>query len=307
MSAKILPDFALMAPQVSDLIEVEHLPADFVAVVERWYLPIAARIAQAQSQQAGTLLVSISGAQGSGKSTLTAFLKLLLKAAWQLDAVDISLDDFYLTHTERQQLALAKHPLLATRGVPGTHDLALATAVFAELRQCSVSQPCQVPRFDKSVDDRRPAADWTVVDHGVDVILFEGWCNNAPVATAESLREPINRLETQEDPDGSWRHYVNACLGRYHQALFSQADLLVHIAIPSFDKVYEWRQLQEQKLAEKAEANAGVMDSVQLSRFIQHYERITRRCLEELPKTADIVLNLNAEHGVDGLLFRPPG
>ena len=307
MSAKILPDFALMAPQVSDLIEVEHLPADFVAVVERWYLPIAARIAQAQSQQAGTLLVSISGAQGSGKSTLTAFLKLLLKAAWQLDAVDISLDDFYLTHTERQQLALAKHPLLATRGVPGTHDLALATAVFAELRQCSVSRPCQVPRFDKSVDDRRPAADWTVVDHGVDVILFEGWCNNAPVATAESLREPINRLETQEDPDGSWRHYVNACLGRYHQALFSQADLLVHIAIPSFDKVYEWRQLQEQKLAEKAEANAGVMDSVQLSRFIQHYERITRRCLEELPKTADIVLNLNAEHGVDGLLFRPPG
>ena len=307
MSAKILPDFALMAPQVSDLIEVEHLPADFVAVVERWYLPIAARIAQAQSQQAGTLLVSISGAQGSGKSTLTAFLKLLLKAAWQLDAVDISLDDFYLTHTERQQLALAKHPLLATRGVPGTHDLALAAAVFAELRQCSVSRPCQVPRFDKSVDDRRPAADWTVVDHGVDVILFEGWCNNAPVATAESLREPINRLETQEDPDGSWRHYVNACLGRYHQALFSQADLLVHIAIPSFDKVYEWRQLQEQKLAEKAEANAGVMDSVQLSRFIQHYERITRRCLEELPKTADIVLNLNAEHGVDGLLFRPPG
>jgi D-glycerate 3-kinase len=146
-----------------------------------------------------------------------------------------------------------------------------------------------------------------VVDHSVDVILFEGWCNNAPVATAESLREPINRLETQEDPDGSWRHYVNACLGRYHQALFSQADLLVHIAIPSFDKVYEWRQLQEQKLAEKAEANAGVMDSVQLSRFIQHYERITRRCLEELPKTADIVLNLNAEHGVDGLLFRPPG
>ncbi len=307
MSAKILPDFALMAPQVSDLIEVEHLPADFVAVVERWYLPIAARIAQAQSQQAGTLLVSISGAQGSGKSTLTAFLKLLLKAAWQLDAVDISLDDFYLTHTERQQLALAKHPLLATRGVPGTHDLALATAVFAELRQCSVSRPCQVPRFDKSVDDRRPAADWTVVDHGVDVILFEGWCNNAPVATAESLREPINRLEAQEDPDGSWRHYVNACLGRYHQALFSQADLLVHIAIPSFDKVYEWRQLQEQKLAEKAEANAGVMDSVQLSRFIQHYERITRRCLEELPKTADIMLNLNAEHGVDGLLFRPPG
>ena len=100
---------------------------------------------------------------------------------------------------------------------------------------------------------------------------------------------------------------MNACLGRYHQALFSQADLLVHIAIPSFDKVYEWRQLQEQKLAEKAEANAGVMDSVQLSRFIQHYERITRRCLEELPKTADIVLNLNAEHGVDGLLFRPPG
>ena len=307
MSANILPDFASLAPQVKGLMEVEHLPADFVAVVERWYLPIAARIAQAQSQQTGTLLVSISGAQGSGKSTLTAFLKLLLKATWQLNAVDISLDDFYLTHAERQQLALVEHPLLATRGVPGTHDVTLATAVFEQLRQCSVAQPCQVPRFDKSVDDRRPAANWMVVDHRVDVILFEGWCNNAPVATADSLREPINRLEAQEDPDGSWRHYVNACLGRYHQVLFSQTDLLVYIAIPSFDKAYEWRQLQEQKLAEKVVASAGVMNSVQLSRFIQHYERITRRGLEELPKTADIVLNLNAEHGVDGLLFRPSG
>jgi len=307
MSAKLPPDFGLMAPQVKGLIAAENLPVDFVAVVERWYLPIAARIAQAQTQQAGTLLVSISGAQGSGKSTLTAFLKLLLKAAWQLNTADISLDDFYLTHAERQQLALAEHPLLATRGVPGTHDLALATAVFDQLRQCSASQPCQVPRFDKSVDDRRPAADWMLVDQRVDVILFEGWCNNAPVATADSLREPINRLEAQEDPNGSWRHYVNACLGRYHQALFSQTDLLVYIAIPSFDKVYEWRQLQEQKLAEKAAANTGVMDSVQLSRFIQHYERITRRCLEELPQTAVMVLNLNAEHGVDGLLLKPQG
>jgi len=111
MSAKLPPDFGLMAPQVKGLIAAENLPVDFVAVVERWYLPIAARIAQAQTQQAGTLLVSISGAQGSGKSTLTAFLKLLLKAAWQLNTADISLDDFYLTHAERQQLALAEHPL----------------------------------------------------------------------------------------------------------------------------------------------------------------------------------------------------
>jgi len=41
------------------------------------------------------------------------------------DGVEVlSLDDFYLGHAARLQLARDIHPLLATRGVPGTHDIA---------------------------------------------------------------------------------------------------------------------------------------------------------------------------------------
>ena len=37
----------------------------------------------------------------------------------------LSLDDLYLPKAERLRLARDVHPLLATRGVPGTHDVAL--------------------------------------------------------------------------------------------------------------------------------------------------------------------------------------
>ena len=305
MTVRAPLDFQSVRSKVSALIAAENLPPHFVSIVERWYVPIAARVADTHAQQDRPILVSVSCAQGSGKSTLTTLVRLLLKEIWQLNAVDVSLDDFYLTHAERQQLAQDVHPLLATRGVPGTHDLRLACEVLDRLHHCSASQPCKVPRFDKSMDDRQAKNNWTQIEHSVDVILFEGWCLHAPVAEVNSLADPINTLEQQEDPDGVWRRYVNTELARYHPLLFSQTDLLVYIAIPGFDQVYEWRQLQEQKLAERVGSrlnkSVGVMNSAQLSRFIQHYERITRRCLEVLPQTADLVLSLNATHGVEDL------
>ena len=69
-------------------------------------------------------MVGLTGPQGSGKSTLAAKLPPLLAARGLRSAV-LALDDLYLTHAERRRLAADIHPLLATRGVPGTHDVAL--------------------------------------------------------------------------------------------------------------------------------------------------------------------------------------
>ncbi|MFT4633738.1 MAG: D-glycerate 3-kinase [Candidatus Pseudothioglobus sp.] len=297
-------DFAALRPQLIARIKALQLPAGFIDIVEQWYWPMAQHIASQHQPMSGALLVSVNGAQGSGKTTLTSFLRLLLQAAWGLSTVDVSLDDFYLTRLERNSVAERVHPLLVTRGVPGTHDLNFASSTLAGLRHCSAQQPSIIPRFDKALDDRCAPQAWTRIAEPVDVILFEGWCNHAPLSTDADLSAPINTLEEREDSLGIWRHYVNEQLRRYHEQIFNQADLLIHLAIPGFEVVQGWRQLQEDKLAASIAGASRVMTAGQVQRFIQHYERITRDCLARLPALADVVLSINAEHNIDGLTIR---
>jgi len=79
-----------------------------------------------------TILVGLSGTQASGKSHTAARLAEQLGHEGIRVAVR-SLDDFYLTRAERQHLATSVHPLLKTRGVPGTHDFALIQETFGQL------------------------------------------------------------------------------------------------------------------------------------------------------------------------------
>ena len=70
-----------------------------------------------------TLLVGLAGGQGTGKTTISTLLKLVLIKYFKLQVFKISIDDFYKTRKERILLSKKKHPLLLTRGVPGTHDI----------------------------------------------------------------------------------------------------------------------------------------------------------------------------------------
>ena len=283
-------------------ITKRRLPADFYSTVERWYVPLAQHIHDCYRQQGQTLLISFNGAQGSGKSTLTAFLTLILDRQFDLFSVEISIDDFYLTRAERKKLAQQVHPLLATRGVPGTHDVALARETLSCLRHCNAQNPCHLPRFDKSVDDRVSPDGWIKINRPVKVILFEGWCNNAPVQSDEELEQPVNELERDEDGAGTWRSYANTQLALYHRELFDQADMKVLLEAPGFEKVYEWRGLQEKKLAQDTSGNhQGVMNEAQLKRFIQHYERITRHALKWLPQSSHVVITLDDNHAISAM------
>ncbi len=285
-------------------IQRQALPEQFMHSVEHWLLPIAGHLRTLHEEKGGMLLVSFNGSQGSGKSTLTRFLALLLKHQFGLNAIDISIDDFYLTRAQRQQLARDVHPLFSTRGVPGTHDVQLARATLDCLRESGAEKPCKLPRFDKAIDDRAAPSQWTLIDDPVDIVLFEGWCNHAPIQNEGQLIPPINDLEKNEDSGQVWRNYANNALKDYHEQLFSQADLLIYLQIPYFEIVYEWRGLQEKKLADARGTTAkALMNESELRRFIQHYERITRACLAKLPQQAHIVVELDSDHQIQAIRF----
>ena len=230
------------------------------------------------------LVVGICGAQGSGKSTLTAHLAQRLGASGRRVAA-LSLDDLYKTRAERQAMARAVHPLFATRGVPGTHDVALGLATIAALER---GEGAPLPRFDKGADDRVPRVDWPLAPEGTEVLLLEGWCLGAVPQT--DLSAPVNALEAEEDPKGLWRSRVNAALAGEYQHLFARIDLLVLLAAPGWDVVAQWREQQEAELRQRG--GAAVMNPAQVSRFIQHYERLTRWILEEMPMRADLTVRL---------------
>ncbi len=303
----------LSAPEEAELLDflqpifggqlaLSQLPAELSAELPRLYLPLAAWLNQ-QRRAETPLLVGLNGSQGSGKSTLCELLKWILAAAFDCHACIISIDDLYLPLAARQLLAKEVHPLLATRGVPGTHDIPLGLRLLNSLKQAQAGDEIEIPRFSKALDDRLPAADWDFVTAPVDLILFEGWCVGATPQEETALRGPINSLEEKEDADGSWRRYVNGQLkGPYHE-LYSLIDLQLMLKIPSWEMVYYWRKRQEQQLAAK-QSGAGVMGEVALQRFIMHYERLTKHQLQTLPQNSDLILCLNQQQRVTKLQFR---
>lgn len=282
-----------MSDWLADFIATESLPPGFADTARAICAPLAETIAARAATTPG-LVVGVCGSQASGKSTLTAVTRRLLEDRG-LKVALFSLDDLYLTHAERQALARDIHPLLATRGVPGTHDMALGLGLVQALKRAGETV---LPAFDKARDDRRPRADWSRFEGPADVVLFEGWCVGARPQAPAALVAPVNDLERTRDPDGAWRGFVNAALAGSYQDLFGRIDMLVLLRAPGFEVVLDWRREQERKLRERLTRQGGdagrAMTDDGVAAFIAHYERLTRWVLDEMPGRADLVIGLDA-------------
>ena len=282
-----------------DFLDRHHLNKTYLEKAEDWYLPLIKYLHQCADSSSAPVLVALNGCQGSGKSTLADFLATYLFSILGDGIEVLSLDDFYLGHEARLQLARDIHPLLATRGVPGTHDIAFLNETLDRLIDERKSNGTLIPRFDKSIDDRRPKAHWPAVDQRLDIILLEGWCLGAEPVDVVHLSDPINDLEKTEDADARWRKYVNQQLRIHYLPVFSRFDTWIMLKAPSFKSVFSWRLEQEQKLVFSKTAEGGsLMNSKQLLRFIQHYERITVDCLARLPEKVDFLYNLDEDRNV---------
>ena len=236
----------------------------------------------------GSRVYAIAGLQGSGKSTLSAQLATLA-ARRGLRAVVLSIDDFYLGRRERRALGREVHPLLATRGAPGSHDVPLAMATIDALRE---GRATKLPRFDKIADRRLPPSKWPLA-RSANLVLFEGWFQKVPPQREEELVMPLNALERDEDADGTWRRWCNDALARDYPPLWRRIDRMLLLEGPGFEVVPEWRWQQEVTL-QAANPDRRAMSHAQVLRFVQFFERVSRQALRTLPAIADRHVRLDA-------------
>jgi len=279
---------------LSNFIKKNRLPNGFEDLVNQHYLPLAERIVEQYNKQKSPYMVGVNGCQGSGKSTLSDYICHHISTNYQLNVVVMSLDDFYLSRQARQELSETIHPLLKTRGVPGTHNTTLLKDILDNVK----NQKCDflIPRFNKATDDPFDESEWQKIDKPIDILILEGWCWGVTAQTDEALVSPINELETQEDPKGVWRNYVNEQLLNHYQPLYQYFDFWAALQVPSFDSVFQWRLEQEQKLISSLSATddqSNIMNKEQIFNFIQYFQRLTTHGMQSLPTLAHAIYYLD--------------
>ena len=239
------------------------------------------------SKRSSPIVLSVSGAPGTGKTTLANELAGAFQQVFGVNSAIVSLDDFYLPRAERVDLAKSIHPLAITRGPPGTHDVETLVDVIKKLR---TNLPARAPIFNKALDDR---VEETRLIKPASIIICEGWFWGAIAEPASALVNPFNRLEEKQDQLGVWRKWVNGQIARYEKAFTS--DISIHLRAPSPDASIEWRKQQEEEnLAANGENKSNIKLNVE--RFLSHFERLVRWIDKDLSGRVNIEIVLDQRH-----------
>ena len=283
--------------------EIFSKSSDKIASLRKVYIPISFWIERKYKKKRKTLILGFSGGQGSGKTTISKIIKIIFKKYFKRNIHVSSIDDFYKTLRDRKKMSNSLHPLLKTRGVPGTHDINLIKKFFNSVKRKKFKK-FKVPRFDKSLDDRFKKKYWPSINKKPEIVILEGWCVGAKAQSNFMIKKPINTLEKYEDNNFVWRNYFNKKLKIEYKKIFKMIDYFMFIKIPSFNIVFKWRLLQEKKLGKKSHTKKKIMSYNEIKRFIMFYERITLQMLKDLSKSASIVMFLKKNHLIKKVLFR---
>ena len=264
---------------------------DKIGKLNKFYLPLSEWIYSIYSKDFKTKIIGLSGGQGAGKSTITGILKLILKKKYGLNVCVFSIDDFYKTKNERLRMSKKKHPLFITRGVPGTHDIALLNQTIRKLKQKKF-RTVLIPKFDKSKDDRLKKNKWQKIKIKPDVIIFEGWCVGTTHQNNNELKRPINLIEKKYDENLKWRKTVNNLIKKRYKNIFNKIDKLVFLKVPHFNYIIKWRWLQEQKMKLTTKSKK-TMSKTEVKEFIMFYERLTKHMIKNYSKISDLTIFLD--------------
>ena len=250
--------------------------------------------------------LGLVGGQGTGKTTTSSILEIILQKYFKLSVFKISIDDFYKTRKERLNLSKKIHPLLMTRGVPGTHDINILLDFFKKSKSRKF-KPFKLPKFNKAIDDRCKKNQWYTLNKRPDVIIFEGWCVGAKAEKNSTLKKSINSMEKSKDTKLIWRKYVNNELKSKYKKLYDQLDCLIYLKAQSFSLLQKWRLIQEKKLWLKnknKKTKNKIMTKEDVLSFMQTYQRVTQNMFKFAPKYASIIFNLNSDHQIKSAIYK---
>ena len=250
--------------------------------------------------------VGLAGGQGTGKTTISSLLEIILRKYFKLNVFKISIDDFYRTRKERFNLSKKVHPLLMTRGVPGTHDIKIMLDFFRKSKTKKFKS-FKLPKFNKAIDDRCKKNQWYTIKKRPDVVIFEGWCVGARAEKNSTIKKSINSLEKTNDAQLIWRNYVNKQLKTKYKKLYDQLDCLVYLKAKNFSLLQKWRLIQEKKLWLKnknKKTNNKIMSKGDVINFMQTYQRVTQNMFKFAPRYASVILNLNSNHQIKSAVYK---
>ena len=277
--------------------------AEKIKSLKKIYIPISFWIENKYKKKGETLFLGFCGGQGSGKTTATRILKIILTKFFERRIHVSSIDEFYKTSEDRNKMANEIHSLFKTRGVPGTHDINLVK-IFFDIIKKKKFKKIKLPKFEKAADNRLKKKYWYNIKQKPEIVILEGWCVGARPQSSSLIKKPINILEKYEDKDLKWRKYVNEKLKKEYKKLFAMIDHFIFMKIPNFKMVFKWRLLQENKLKKKSHLNKKIMSYNGIKRFIMFYERITLQMIKDLSKSASVVMLLKKNHEIKKVLFR---
>jgi len=274
---------------------------DKLGQLKKFYLPISKMIYEECSKSKKVKVIGLTGGQGSGKSTISNILKIIIKEGFNLETVIFSIDDFYKTFKERKLMSKRISPLFLTRGVPGTHDTRMLHSCINNLKKNKFNK-IMIPKFDKSIDDRSSKSKWIKVDKKPDVVIFEGWCVGVTPQKKKDLIVPINKLEKEKDIKKIWRSRVNKELIGKYRKIFKLIDKLIFLKVPSFKYILKWRLLQEKKLRISSKGKKTMTDK-EIENFVMYYERLTRHMLKNLYLKSDTIIDIDKKHRLKSIKF----
>ena len=249
--------------------------------------------------------VGLAGGQGTGKTTISSIIKIILTKYFKLKVFKISIDDFYKTRKERISLSKKVHQMLLTRGVPGTHDINVILNFFKKVKKKKFIS-LKLPSFNKAVDDRFNKKYWYNIKDRPDVIIFEGWCVGAKPEKSNLLKKTINYMEKVNDPKLIWRKYVNQQLKTKYKKLYSELNCLIYLKATNFNLLQKWRLKQEHKLwlKSKKKFKNKIMSKGDIIDFMQTYQRITESMFRTMSKFASIIIHLNSNHQIKSTVYK---
>ena len=272
-------------------------------MIKSFLIPISFWIAKKVDKKE-SYIVGLSGGQGSGKTTISSIISIILRKYFKLNVFTISIDDFYKTRKERFSLSKKIHPSLMTRGVPGTHDINMMLDFFKRLKRKEFKS-LKLPKFNKAIDNRYNKKLWHSLKKRPDIIIFEGWCVGAKAEKNNTLKKSINSFEKFRDKKLIWRRYVNKQLQSKYKQLYDQLNCLLYIKSNNFNLLRNWRIKQENKLRLKNKRSNSnkIMSNKEVINFMNTYQRVTQNMFKTVPKVASIILNLNTNHQIKSVIY----